>query len=177
MLLLAIPLWFVRRPLLDRPPRFWAVINKWLDETCPTPDHPTPLAEHVRAYALSAFLAATGFAMSWHVGQQFGDRPPAYHDEYSYLFQAETFLAGRLSFPSFEPMPELFDQMHVLNEGRFASRYFPGAGLWMAPFLALFTTTILAPRCREGAIHPIKSGACNCFYLLLFASALSATRR
>ena len=27
--------------------------------------------------------------------------------------------------------------MHVLNEGRFASRYFPGAGAWMAPFLAM----------------------------------------
>ncbi len=52
--------------------------------------------------------------------------PPTYHDEFSYLFQTETFAAGRTSFPSFEPKPELFDQMHVLNEGRFASRYFPG---------------------------------------------------
>ncbi|MCA9076240.1 MAG: hypothetical protein KDA93_14520 [Planctomycetaceae bacterium] len=137
VLLLAIPLWFFRRPLLDRTPRFWLVLNKWLDESCPMPDCPTPTAEHVRALLLSVVVAATGFAMSWHVGQQFGDLPPAYHDEYSYLFQAETFLAGRLSFPSFEPMPELFDQMHVLNEGRFASRYFPGAGLWMAPFLAM----------------------------------------
>ena len=34
-------------------------------------------------------------------------------------------------------MPELFDQMHVLNEGRFASRYFPGVGMWIAPFLAV----------------------------------------
>jgi len=67
----------------------------------------------------------------------FGSLPPAYHDEFSYLFQAKTFLAGRLSFPSHETMPELFDQMHVLNEGRFASRYFPGTGAWMAPFLAV----------------------------------------
>jgi hypothetical protein len=67
----------------------------------------------------------------------FGDLPPDIHDEYSYLFQAKTFLAGRLSFPSSPRMPELFDQMHVLNEGRFASRYFPGVGLWLAPFVAL----------------------------------------
>ena len=60
--------------------------------------------------------------------------PPAYHDEFSYLFQTLTFLEGRTSFPSFEPMPELFDQMHVLNEGRFTSRYFPGAGAWFALF-------------------------------------------
>ena len=67
----------------------------------------------------------------------FGDLPPDIHDEYSYLFQARTFLAGRLSFPSSARMPELFDQMHVLNEGRFASRYFPGVGLWLAPFVAM----------------------------------------
>jgi hypothetical protein len=60
---------------------------------------------------------------------------PAYHDEFSYLFQAKTFLAGRWGWPSHE-VPELFDQMHVLNTGVFASRYFPGAGLWLAPFLA-----------------------------------------
>ena len=68
---------------------------------------------------------------------RFGSLPPAYHDEYSYLFQAKTFLAGRVSFPSHETVPEIFDQMHVLNEGRFASRYFPGAGAWMAPFVAM----------------------------------------
>jgi Dolichyl-phosphate-mannose-protein mannosyltransferase len=67
----------------------------------------------------------------------FGDLPPAIHDEFSYLFQTKTFLAGKISFPSSPRMPELFDQMHVLNEGRFASRYFPGVGLWLAPFLAI----------------------------------------
>ncbi|MEZ6055695.1 MAG: glycosyltransferase family 39 protein [Planctomycetaceae bacterium] len=82
------------------------------------------------------------FGMSWSVGQSFvddqgADMPPAYHDEYSYLFQAETFLAGKTSVPSFSPRPELFDQVHVLNEGRFASRYFPGVGVWMLPFVAM----------------------------------------
>lgn len=66
-----------------------------------------------------------------------GDLPPAYHDEYSYLFQANTFLAGRTSFPSHPDAPEIFDQVHVLNEGKLASRYFPGTGLWLAPFVAL----------------------------------------
>ncbi|QDT97045.1 ArnT family glycosyltransferase [Gimesia aquarii] len=65
-----------------------------------------------------------------------GDLPPAYHDEYSYLFQAKTFLEGRTSFPSHPDAPELFDQVHVLNEGKMASRYFPGTGIWLAPFVA-----------------------------------------
>ncbi|MCA9027907.1 MAG: hypothetical protein KDA86_22045 [Planctomycetaceae bacterium] len=137
VLLLAIPIWLMRWPLLNRPPHWWSLVGQWLDESCPTPLCTRSASENLRAFLLSGIVAATGFAMSWYVGQQFGDLPPAYHDEYSYLFQAETFLAGRLSFPSFEAMPELFDQMHVLNEGRFASRYFPGAGVWIAPFLRM----------------------------------------
>jgi 4-amino-4-deoxy-L-arabinose transferase-like glycosyltransferase len=98
------------------------------------------------AWVLGLCCAATSIAASaWIAGQhvggehpvRFGDLPPAYHDEFSYLLQAKTFLGGRLSFPSHPRMPGLFDQMHVLNEGRFASRYFPGVGLWIAPFLAL----------------------------------------
>jgi len=87
-------------------------------------------------------LVASAWVASHEVGQgalrsRFGDLPPAYHDEFSYLLQAKTFLAGRLSYPSHPRMPELFDQMHVVNEGRFASRYFPGVGAWIAPFLEL----------------------------------------
>ncbi len=68
---------------------------------------------------------------------RFGDLPPAYHDEFSYKLQARTFVDGRLSYPSHPTHARLFDQMHVLNEGNFASRYWPGTGLWMSPFLAL----------------------------------------
>ena len=88
-----------------------------------------------RPICSSVLVAVVSLAVSLGVASRFDHLPPAYHDEYSYLFQAQTFLAGRVSFPSHEA-PHLFDQMHVLNEGRFASRYFPGAGLWMAPFVA-----------------------------------------
>lgn len=64
------------------------------------------------------------------------DLPPAYHDEFSYLLQSQTFLSGRISWPGMKVEPELFHQMHVLNEPRTASRYFPWTGIWMAPFLA-----------------------------------------
>ncbi|MCR9230174.1 MAG: hypothetical protein NXI29_04095 [bacterium] len=97
------------------------------------------------AISISLLLALTSlFISGWtadHIVDTereltLGDLPPAYHDEYSYLFQTETLLAGRTSFPSHPEAPELFDQVHVLNEGNMASRYFPGTGLWLAPFLA-----------------------------------------
>ncbi len=88
-------------------------------------------------WMLALLCAGVSFAVSSMIATRIGDLPPAYHDEYSYLFQAKTLLAGRFSFPSSPVHPELFDQMHVLNEGRMACRYYPGTGLWLAPFVAL----------------------------------------
>jgi hypothetical protein len=67
----------------------------------------------------------------------FADLPPAYHDEYSYLLQAQTFLAGQITSPPMTVRPDLFHQMHVLNEHRTVSRYFPTTGAWLAPFVAI----------------------------------------
>ena len=97
--------------------------------------HHSPLTTHPLLDSLiSVSLGLLAVAIAAWTGWDLRDLPPAYHDEFSYLFQSLTFLDGRTSFPSFEPMPQLFDQMHVLNEGRFASRYFPGAGAWFAVF-------------------------------------------
>lgn len=79
------------------------------------------------------FCFLLGVGLSAGFGWRVRDLPPLYHDEYSYRFQAQTFLAGRLAYPEPEYAP-LFDQMHVLNSGVFASRYFPGVGAWLAPF-------------------------------------------
>lgn len=91
----------------------------------------------VVSVAVSAGVAATPVVLDGQRTRPFGSLPPAYHDEYSYLFQAETFLAGRVSYPSHPTHPRLFDQMHVLNEGQFAGRYFPGTAAWISPFLAM----------------------------------------
>ena len=55
---------------------------------------------------------------------RFARLPPAYHDEFSYLLQTRTFLAGRFSWPPMMVRPDLFHQIHVLNEPTIASRYF-----------------------------------------------------
>jgi hypothetical protein len=86
------------------------------------------------------FLFAFGLAFStaagagWEGWMTIG-LPPNYHDEYAYLFQAWTYLDGRFAYPADELSPA-FDQVHVLNDAVFASRYFPGTALWLTPFLA-----------------------------------------
>ncbi len=85
--------------------------------------------------------------------------PPAYHDEFSYRLQAQTFLAGRLAWPGMTALPELFHQVHVVNQPTTASRYFPWTGFWMAPFEA-FDVPIYG--------HWLAGGiACVFFYLSL----------
>lgn len=90
-----------------------------------------------RSWVLALLCGLTSLGMHLAVGAPQAGLLPAYHDEYSYLFQAQTFLSGHWSLPSPPVQPELFNQMHVLNEGRMASRYLPGNGLWLAPFVAL----------------------------------------
>src|SRR5262245_44557376 len=50
-----------------------------------------PSATRVRAFCLSMLVGAVSLSASAAVGARFADLPPAFHDEYSYLFQAETF--------------------------------------------------------------------------------------
>ena len=97
----------------------------------------SPLTDQRLAWFFAGLIGLTSVMTSYLVGRSMLDLPPAYHDEYSYLFQARTLLMGRFSVPSPSMHAELFDQMHVLNEGRMASRYYPGTGLWLAPWVAL----------------------------------------
>ena len=88
-----------------------------------------------RAWLFAVLIGLTSWMTCFLLGQSMVNLPPAYHDEYSYVFQAKTLLSSRFSVPSHPTHPELFDQMHVLNEGRMASRYYPGTGLWLAPWI------------------------------------------
>jgi phosphate/sulfate permease len=143
LLLLVLPaFWMVRRPLLQRRR---GGLGRFFSRLIHTEGSVQTAGR--REWLLATFVAFSSVGISAWVAQRpvanrpgvvFGELPPAYHDEFSYLFQAKTFLAGRLSFPTHAEAPELFDQMHVLNDdGRFASRFFPGTGLWMAPFVAI----------------------------------------
>ncbi len=160
LLLCVIPyFWFVRRPFWVPSGRWWRSLKIWW---CAGPSDDERKLEHAVSHRLTfvavSVIALTSLAVNWRVSEQtlrprslkafenvrfdrdeyrFGELPSAYHDEFSYLFQAQTYLAGRLSYPSHPTAARLFDQMHVVNEGRFASRYFPATGLYVAPWLWL----------------------------------------
>ena len=88
---------------------------------------------------LAIFFGFLSFAMSVWWGWEISSLPPGYHDEYSYLFQVKTFLAGRLNNPGLGEANELLHSMHILSltDGPYASRYFPGVATWLMPFVAI----------------------------------------
>ena len=56
---------------------------------------------------------------------------PLYHDEFSYLFAADTFSAGRLTNP-LPPVPPAFETIHINTGPTWQSMYLPGTGLVLA---------------------------------------------
>lgn len=139
LLLLVLPLLALRRdPLLAGRRRSPGAVRRWLAGEAGNAAGAAWFAAFlVGGVSLCASAWVASRPVGDRTGPSFGQLPSALHDENSYLFQSRTFLSGHSSFPSHTEMPRLFDQVHVLNEGRFASRYFPGVGLWMAPFVAL----------------------------------------
>lgn len=80
------------------------------------------------ASAIAGALTFAVTAASWG-----GFRSPAVsHDEASYLLQAEIFAGGRWSAPA-PPLPEFFEQYHVLVTPALASKYPPGHALALVP--------------------------------------------
>lgn len=149
--------WFVRRPFLSPTRQRWKKFKAWWQSDALVQDgwSNVIVAAVIALTSLCVSVSTSRFEVRWaelpplaeavrrgelrfeHEEYRFGELPPAYHDEFSYAVQAKTYLAGRLSFESHPTAARLFDQMHVVNEGRFASRYFPATGLWIAPWLWL----------------------------------------
>jgi Dolichyl-phosphate-mannose-protein mannosyltransferase len=71
------------------------------------------------------------------------------HDEAAYLFQAKSFAAGRWA-ASPPPLPEFFEQFHVLVTPVFAAKYLPGHSLVLAPGVRLGVPA-LVPLALAGA--------------------------
>lgn len=130
---IGVPLWTLATSLEIVPYLIWLLVLPifhfgWGRSHAPT--RPRPPVDGPRFVV--GFLVGAGVLASFTF--RFRELPPLFHDEHSYLFQAETFLSGRLCMPP-PIVPSAFDQRHVLTDGAYASRYFPGTGLWLAPWV------------------------------------------
>lgn len=117
-------------------PILWMIVRRRTPPPADAPPESSASTIPRQAWICALVVGLTSCLTCFLVGYDLVKLPPAYHDEYSYIFQAKTLLLGHFSVPSPVAHRELFDQMHVLNEGRMASRYYPGTGIWLAPWLA-----------------------------------------
>ena len=95
---------------------------------------PTLAAGATRALSWRLFPiivgAATALFMTWLWGGL--DQVAVIHDEAAYLLQAKLYASGHWTAPG-PPMPEFFEQYHVLVTPRLTPKYFPGHALMMVP--------------------------------------------
>jgi hypothetical protein len=86
-------------------------------------------AEEARSISILPFVAtlvgALIVALLWH------EPIPRVNDEFSYLLSADTLASGKIYNPT-PSSPEFFDTFHVLIQPRYASKYFPAQGLFLA---------------------------------------------
>jgi hypothetical protein len=82
------------------------------------------------ALAPVAVGIATALFVAWIWGSL--AEPPTIHDEAAYRLQAEIFASGQISAEP-PPLPEFFEQSHVLVTPRLAPKYPPGHALLLVP--------------------------------------------
>ena len=81
------------------------------------------------AALVCALIAALVVWFAWNAGSF--HPAPSVEDEYSYVLQSRIFASGRWTAPS-PPLPEFFQQAHVLTVPAVASKYPPGHALLMS---------------------------------------------
>lgn len=115
----------------------------------------------VRLPWLLAALFAAEFALANLISYCAFEHIPHIQDSFAQVFQGTIFAAGRLTAPS-PPLKELFDYMHIINNGRWYSQYPPGHS-----FLLMFGVLAGAP----WMVNPLL-GACTVVLLYFLGREL-----
>ena len=97
----------------------------------PTPPQSTPLA----AWWLPLVAGVVSAGLSWYVWASLR-QTPLIADEAAYVLQSTILARGRWVAPA-PPLPQFFEQAHVLLRPAIAAKYSPGHSLLLAPGTAL----------------------------------------
>ncbi|HLL88681.1 MAG TPA: glycosyltransferase family 39 protein, partial [Tepidisphaeraceae bacterium] len=107
----------------------------------PAPASMGPVMAFVAAVA---YLAVVTFARG-------RDLRPAVMDEYGYLISGRIIATGRLWMPP-HPVGAAFESSQILTDGLYASAYFPGTGLMLAPALRAGAPAWVVPLLAAGGV-------------------------
>ncbi len=91
--------------------------------------------QEARALGIAILLGCATSALVWWCWGQVSP-PPTWHDESAYLLQAKLFASGRWTGPA-RPLPEFFQQYHLLVSPKLAAKYPPGHSLALTPGVLL----------------------------------------
>jgi hypothetical protein len=97
--------------------------------------HSTPIDRWLEGRAapfICALVTALGVAFTWGSWSAW----PLMHDEWAYWTQAWQYAANEWSAPA-PPLPEFFEQLYILVTPAFASKYWPGHAILLAPGFAI----------------------------------------
>jgi hypothetical protein len=122
--------------------------------------HPTMPARLLTAAVIAA--AAAPF-LYWCMRYEGIPIHPKVHDEFSYLIQARMLAQGRLVMPA-HPCAKFFDTFYLIVQPVYASMYFPGAAMAIAPTIWLRVSYFLAPL--------VESGLCAAMLYLVITEVL-----
>jgi hypothetical protein len=77
---------------------------------------------------------AVGLYLLIQVAEHRDDIFPKFHDEHSYMIQAQMLASGRLWMPAYPAeIQPFFDNFHIIVDRVYSSIYFPGTALLMVP--------------------------------------------
>jgi hypothetical protein len=102
-----------------------------------------------RLLTAAVIAIAAAFFLYWCMRYERIAIHPKVHDEFSYLIQARMLSHGRLFMPV-HPCARFFDTFYLIVQPVYASMYFPGAAMMMAPTFWLGVPYFLAPLAESG---------------------------
>jgi 4-amino-4-deoxy-L-arabinose transferase-like glycosyltransferase len=109
---------------------------------------PSPRTRFLISLVVAVAMTAFVILIARWQGRSF---QPQYHDEHSYLIQAQLVARGKLWLPA-HPLADFFDSFELISQPVYALMYFPGAAAMFAPLVWLHLPFWVMPAVIAGLV-------------------------